>query len=52
MDEQLYPKFDDDKHVLNYMMDKIKLLNKDYTHYRKIKAKWSVANTMLRACGI
>ena len=34
------------------MEDKVKLLQKDLTHYKKIKSKWSVANTTLRTCGI
>ena len=38
--------------MLNFMEDKVKLLQKDLTHYKKIKSKWSVANTTLRACGI
>ena len=51
MVESLYPKLNDDG-MLNFMEDKLKLLQKDLTHYKKIKSKWSVANTMLRTCGI
>ena len=51
MDESLYPKLNDGG-MLNFMEDKVKLLQKDLTHYKKIKNKWSVANTRLRICGI
>ena len=34
------------------MEDKVKLLQKDLAHYKKIKGKWSVANTVLKGTGI
>ena len=51
MVESVYPKLNDDG-MLNFMEDKVKLLQKDLTHYKKIMSKWSVANTTLRTCGI
>ena len=38
--------------IPNFMEDKVKLVQKDLVHYKKIKSKWSVANTTLRTCGI
>ena len=60
MDEQLYPKIQssdgaqahESRGMLNFMEDKVKLLQKDLTHYKKIKSKWSVANTVLKGTGI
>ena len=66
MDKQLYPKIQGGtatqaqvqssdselRGMLNFMEDKVKLLKKDLTHYKKIKSKWSVANTTLGTCGI
>ena len=54
MDEQLYPKIRSSelRGMLNFMEDKVKLLQKDLTHYKKIKGKWSVANTVLKGTGI
>ena len=66
MNEPLYPKLQGDKAtltqvqssdgesrgMLNFMEDKVKLLQKDLTHYKKIKSKWSVANTVLKGTGI
>ena len=51
MDESLYPELNYDG-MLNFIEDKVKQVQKDLTHYKKIKSKWSVANTMLRTCGI
>ena len=51
MDESLYPKLNDGG-MLNFMEDKVKQVQKDLAHYKKIKNKWSVANTRLRTCGI
>jgi hypothetical protein len=58
MTEQLglYPKLQDeernDLHKVNYMLDKQKLLKEKLAHYKKIKGKWSVANTVLKVAGI
>ena len=54
MNEQLYPKIQssESRGVLNFMEEKVKLLQKDPTHYKKIKGKWSVANTVLKGTGI
>ena len=46
----MYPKLNDGG-MLNFMEDKVKQVQKDLTHYKKIKSKWSVANTTLRTCG-
>ena len=45
MDEQLYPKLNDGG-MLNFMEDKVKQVQKDLAQYKKIKSKWSVANTV------
>ena len=34
------------------MEDKVKLSQKDLAHYKKIKSKWSVANTVVKVTGI
>ena len=62
MDEQLYPKTTQaqvqssdgvSRGMLNFMEDKVKQVQKDLARYKKIKSKWSVANTTLRTtCGI
>ena len=46
----LYPKLTDDK--IAFMLDKQKLLQKDLAHYKKIKNKWSRADTVLKVIGI
>ena len=38
--------------IPNFMEDKVKLLQKDLAHYKKIKSKRSVANTVLKVTGI
>ena len=50
MTERVYPILPDDK--MNFMMDKQKALREKLTHYKKVKNKWSVVSTTLRACGI
>ena len=57
MTEYVYPKFPDDgvanatQDKINYMEDKLEHLKK-LARYKKIKNKWTVANTMLWICGI
>ena len=50
MTERVYPKLLDDK--MNFMMDKQKALREKLAHYKKIKNKWSCANTALKITGI
>ena len=61
MDESLYPTLQStdgaqaqvqSDAIPNFMEDKVKLLQKDLAHYKKIKSKWSVANTVLKVTGI
>ena len=44
------PKLHDDK--MNFMMDKQNALREKLAHYKKIKNKWSCANTALKITGI
>ena len=37
---------------MNFMLDKQKALREILTHYKKIKNKWSQANTALKIVGI
>ena len=46
----MYPILPDDK--MNFMMDKQKALREKLAHYKKIKNKWSCANTALKITGI
>ena len=48
MTEHVYPKLPDSTH----MEDKSEHLKKELAHYKKIKSKWTVANTKLRICDI
>ena len=48
MTERVYPKLPDSTH----MEDKLEHLKKELACYKKIKSKWTVANIMLRICGI
>ena len=50
MTECVYPILPDDK--MNFMMDKQKALREKLAHYKKIKNKWSCANTALKITGI
>ena len=50
MTERVYPILPDDK--MNFMMDKQKALREKLAHYKKIKKKWSCANTALKITGI
>ena len=50
MTERVYPKLHDDK--MNFMMDKQKASRGKLAHYKKIKNKWSCANTALKITGI
>ena len=50
MTERVYPILPDDK--MNFMMDKQKALREKLAHYKKIKNKWSCANTALKITGI
>ena len=50
MTEGVYPKLPDDK--MNFMMDKQKALREKLAHYKKIKKKWSCANTALKITDI
>ena len=56
MDEQIYPKLQsndsESRGMLNFMEDKVKQVQKDLARYKKIKNKWSVANTVLKGTGI
>ena len=60
MTEQIYPKLQNPGDLrsqgaegqVNYMMDILKRLREKQTHYKKIKGKWSVANTVLKVTGI
>jgi hypothetical protein len=47
--EKLYPKLDNDK--ITFMVDKQKALQEKLIHYKKIKRKWSIANTVLKSLG-
>jgi hypothetical protein len=47
----LYPKLPSDDKI-NFMLDKQKLLKEKLVHYKKIKSKWVVANTVLKSVGI
>ena len=38
--------------MINFMEDKLKDLQKELAHYKKIKDKWTVANTIFRTAGI
>ena len=48
MTEHVYPKLPNS----TYMEDKLEHLKKELARYKKIKSKWTVANTTLRICGI
>ena len=48
MTERVYPKLHDSTH----MEDKLEHLKKELARYEKINSKWTVANTMLRICGL
>ena len=49
----MYPKLPDDgMDKINYMEDKLGHLKRELARYKKIKNKWTVANTTLRICGI
>ena len=48
MTERVYPKLPDSTR----MEDKLEHLKKELARYKKIKSKWTVANTTLRICGI
>ena len=56
MNEPLYPKLQssdsESRGMLNFMEDKVKQVQKDLARYKKIKNKWSVANTVLKGTGI
>ncbi len=43
----IYPKLNEDK--AKFMLDKQKVMREKLTHYKKIKKKWSVANTVLKS---
>ena len=46
MTECVYPKLPDST------QDKLEHFKKELAHFKKVKSKWTVANTMLRICGI
>ena len=50
MADQIYPKLHDGK--MNFMLDKQKALKEKPVHYKMIKSKWSLANTVLKITGI
>lgn len=47
MTDNIYPKLNEDK--VKIMLDKQKVMRDRLTHYKKIKKKWSVANTVLKS---
>ena len=51
MTEQIYPQLNDDYKV-NFILDQQKLLKEKLDRYKKIKNKWTFANTTLKVCGI
>ena len=50
MADQTYPKLYDGK--MNFMLDKQKVMRKKPAHYKKIKSKWSLVNTVLKITDI
>jgi hypothetical protein len=50
MTDEIYPKLHDDK--IKIMLDKQKALCEKLAHYKKIKKKWSTANTVLKSVSI
>jgi len=48
--DKIYPKLHDDK--IKIMLDKKKVLREKLAHYKKIKKKWSIANTVLKSVSI